>query len=297
MKLKSYEGEFVREACLLNPVRASKTLPITESKIGGRPHAGGFEAWPSCKGCGSSLNFTLQLFSEHFNSFPFPADANLFQLYRCPNKYCPEANSERSDARLYWFYWQSNAGDGRQLSRPDQSASATETGTQDSATLENWPEFAKWDALLAQQQFEKEVIECIFRPARIDDYPELQELWELIDPEKHPDLAELSQQLSDSGNWSKLKKQLDELETVMTAKKGCKIGGYPSWQQSVQHQQCDCGMKMDFFFQLASQEPNHARRKKSWSEHGLMIGDLGNIYFFICSKCGPQSITTSWDCG
>ena len=29
--------------------------------------------------------------------------------------------------------------------------------------------------------------------------------------------------------------------------------------------------------------------------HGIMIGDVGNIYYFVCKKCGENTIEPYWD--
>lgn len=65
---------------------------------------------------------------------------------------------------------------------------------------------------------------------------------------------------------------------------GTKIGGFASWQQGGFPIECDCGRKKKFVFQLAS----------GWID---IIGDDGNLYFFVCKRCGEDSLVTTWDCG
>lgn len=77
-----------------------------------------------------------------------------------------------------------------------------------------------------------------------------------------------------------------------------KIGGYPSFTQYPHYPSCSCGKTKEFFFQLASDDSTEEKKfpNVEWSPHGIMIGDVGNIYFFVCRSCGPETIETYWDC-
>jgi hypothetical protein len=83
---------------------------------------------------------------------------------------------------------------------------------------------------------------------------------------------------------------------------GTKIGGFAAWIQNAMYPRCACGRRKEFFFQLSSDDrvertwdlPQAQRR---WSDHGIMIADVGNIYFYQCPSCGADTIETDWDCG
>lgn len=45
-----------------------------------------------------------------------------------------------------------------------------------------------------------------------------------------------------------------------------------------------------------SLSPEQFLAADNWSPHHIMIGDLGNIYFYVCKSCGETSIESYWDC-
>jgi hypothetical protein len=79
-----------------------------------------------------------------------------------------------------------------------------------------------------------------------------------------------------------------------------KFGGYPSFTQSPFYPTCTCGKTKEFFFQLSSEDLEEGVEfpppSNKWSAHGIMIGDVGNVYFYVCKSCGPESIESYWDC-
>lgn len=297
-KLETYASDFRKTSHLLNPKQSiTQQLPITESKMGGVPHPGKLESWPTCESCQTPLNFVVQLYKDHFPTFPYLSGTDLFQLYRCPNGDCDEAGGELSDARLYWFFWKAEKSD-QSLSKPERSAQEDKPKVLMPGLEDFPPEFLQF---MAERQFEEDIVECSLQSEEVDDYPEIQEIWGLIDPARHDDLVRLREEMKEAleaGTYpASVEPKLNELETVMTAKKASKIGGYAAWQQTLQQPRCQCGQPMEFIFQLSSQEPHHSGDDGEWSDHGLMIGDLGNIYFFVCKACGPRSLVTRWDCG
>lgn len=78
-----------------------------------------------------------------------------------------------------------------------------------------------------------------------------------------------------------------------------KFGGWPSFTQSPYYPTCNCGKVKEFFFQFASEDKLQVEGQpinKGWSPHGIMMGDVGNIYFYVCKSCGPSSIESYFDC-
>ncbi|KAB2915204.1 MAG: DUF1963 domain-containing protein [Bacteroidetes bacterium] len=129
---------------------------------------------------------------------------------------------------------------------------------------------------------EEEATECYFKLFVTDDVPDHADCWakEINDIEKKYGYE-----------------ATEKYHPVI----GTKSGGYPSWQQYPQYPVCNCGKTKDFFFQLSSEDVEDGVKYPpsdlNWSAHKIMIGDLGNIYFFVCKSCGYESIETNWDCG
>ncbi|MBP6732494.1 MAG: DUF1963 domain-containing protein [Chitinophagales bacterium] len=80
------------------------------------------------------------------------------------------------------------------------------------------------------------------------------------------------------------------------AKPYTKFGGYPSFTQGPFYPECKCGKTKEFFFQLSSDDPRNETDPKYHSPHGIMIGDMGNVYFYVCKACGPPTIESYMDC-
>ena len=118
---------------------------------------------------------------------------------------------------------------------------------------------------------EEKTQECFFDPEISDDYPDYQDyhgsLWDNLEDKYGGDMIVLFVE-----NFS--------------AKRSTKIGGYPSWTQYPDYPVCECGSPKEFFFQLTGGE-----------DHGLFLGDLGNMYYFVCKKCGGKSIESRCDFG
>jgi uncharacterized protein YwqG len=127
------------------------------------------------------------------------------------------------------------------------------------------------------------VASCAISPKAMDDLPNYDDY-----PEDEPGIAE---------------KFGDELDEYFTDEHGpvtaTKFGGWPSFTQSPLYPMCSCGQVKEFFFQLSSEDGiqvDGQPEAEGWSPHGLMMGDVGNIYFFVCKTCGPSSIESYFDC-
>jgi uncharacterized protein YwqG len=131
---------------------------------------------------------------------------------------------------------------------------------------------------------ENEVPDCYLKPQVTDDFPN-------FDDFEGNDFVNIEEQF---GN--------DLTELFMdkySAISNSKLGGYPSFTQSPEYPTCSCGKTKEFFFQLSSEDPEDGVEKPSpnnWSPHGIMIGDVGNIYFYVCRSCGQKTIESYWDC-
>lgn len=95
----------------------------------------------------------------------------------------------------------------------------------------------------------------------------------------------------------------DDLEEFFidehSALSATKFGGWPSFTQSPFYPACTCGKVKEFFFQLSSEDQLQVEGRpevEDWSPHGIMMGDVGNIYFYVCRSCGPKTIESYFDC-
>ena len=61
-----------------------------------------------------------------------------------------------------------------------------------------------------------------------------------------------------------------------------KLYGYPSYTQRTCYPECNCGKTKEFLFQLSSENIEDGvefpPKTDNWSSHGIMIGDIRNIY-------------------
>lgn len=248
-----------KKATLLRPHKSIIPLDYTVSKFGGEPNLHGFIGYPFCITCNTPLNFVLQLYKKDFPQHYFPGDTNLFQLFRCPNGDCPDAYSSPyySDHKMFVYYFCDNN------------------------SVNNY--FIKEIAL--SENCEDEVPDCELRPIAIDDYPN-------YDDYDEQDTNEIVKRYGDN--------LFDAFINNYIANSGTKILGYPSFTQPPEYPVCKCGKKKEFFFQLSSEDIEDGvpfpPPPDKWSSHGIMIGDVGNIYFYVCKDCGPDTIESNWDC-
>jgi len=132
-------------------------------------------------------------------------------------------------------------------------------------------------------EFEPPVPDCILKPELIDDYPVYDDFDNVTDDIERIYGEELAESF------------IEEFSAMQRTK----IGGYPSFTQPSFYPVCACGNEKEFFFQLSSEDTEAGVVNPvpdNWSPHHIMIGDLGNIYFYVCKSCGESSIESYWDC-
>lgn len=249
--------KYGKETILLRPHKAKTEHSTKESKMGGMPNLLNFKSYPKCDSCGNFLNFVIQIYKKDFSDFYFPEDKDLFQLFRCPNFNCPSAFSKTSDLKVFPYFFK------------------------DSKKENN----LKKEKLITGKDVEKEIPECEFKIQKLKDFPN-------YDDFSGDELSQIGKKFGDE--WE------DYFIDNYSAKTGTKYKGYPSWTQSPNRPICKCGKEKEFFFQLSSEDIEdgvpYPPSPDKWSAHGIMIGDVGNIYFFVCKDCGEKSIETNWDC-
>jgi hypothetical protein len=81
---------------------------------------------------------------------------------------------------------------------------------------------------------------------------------------------------------------------------GTKVGGHPRWIQDPQWPTCHCGAGMEHLLTIASEEPMAGQRlitdRYCWAPHGLMLGDVGSMYLFTCTRCPDRPLAGSMQC-
>lgn len=254
--IKRLIGKYKRATTLLKPHTSKTVIEQIKSKFGGIPNWAGFDEYPCCDICKAPLNFVLQLYKKDFPDFYFPDNSILFQLFRCPNNDCPDAYSEMYDHKMFHFYL-NTVNDNKILTKPIYNLI---------------------DA-------EDEVPDCYLKPKVADDFPNYDDFDnnDFVDIEKKfgNDLSELF---------------MDNYSAIQNTK----FGGYPSFTQSPSYPICTCGKTKEFFFQLSSEDTEEGVEQPpapgKWSAHGIMIGDVGNIYYYVCKSCGENTIESNWDC-
>lgn len=256
--IQAYLNENSKQATILNPrkVTNSKT---ERSYMGGSPNLSNFEKYPKCDSCESSLNFVLQLDKESYPEFYWPTNKTIFQLFRCPNYECPKASSLDFDLKMFHYYFENLTFKETNLTKPKNELA----------------------------DFEQEVNFCLFTKEKKTDYNDLyyysSETYKALEKKYGEDIVE-------------------EFYEKHQPIQRTKIGGYPSFTQNEYYPTCECGITKSFFFQISSEDNDGVENSSDfsgedfWSHHGIMIGDVGNIYYYICKKCGEKSIESYWDC-
>jgi len=246
----------LKTTVLLRPTRAEHDPGPGASKFGGEPNMIGEDTWPVCARCKTPFHFVLQFYRRDFSQFYWPGAANLYRLFRCPNDGCLPEGPEES-----------------QSDRALQWQYATTEDSSASLPIPQTP---------SEDEIEQPVPACALHPVEATDYPAY---WDGKENWWGESFVRFDKRYRPSGEF-------DAFFEKYEGHAGSKIGGFPFWLQSPDFEslRCSCGRQKEFVFQLAS----HSR--DSAEDHGVMIGDAGNIYFFVCRECGVHTMQTCWDC-
>lgn len=274
-------------AVRLHPRRGAPT--VEQSSMGGPLLWPVTERWPVCDGpepydhldghpaeAEVPLVPVLQLFAEDVPELPFPAGTDVLQVLWCPFDHQPWS-SPRPEVR-----WRCRAeiGDRRQaMPAPDEEAD---------------PRYVPDP--------------CVLHPERVTEYPS-HDLPEAVWSQITDDVARVER---DTG-W--------QYDTDLAVASGTKVGGYPGWTQVPDWPTCGCGTRMEHLLTVASWEFSRGDEKRwiplqdrpamtGWGfdapdDHpwrriqnpaGLMLGDAGGIYLFVCSTCAERPFDYRFDC-
>lgn len=247
---------------------------VHESSVGGPLLWPAAEPWPHCDDMHPHTWFkpigdgdlamvpVVQLFKVDVPEVPFPPGIDVLQVVWCP------FDHEEGYAPRPELYWRRAADVNDVLAPPATPAGARDEYVPAPCTLdpERVVEYPSWD--LSHDAFDDEEVE-------LDDV-------ELVGWHYHSHLS---------------------------VAPGIKVGGYPGWTQDPNWPRCPCcSQQMDHLLTIKSVEfdgeswrtwlpeedvPHEGTvldlpyevRKQIQSAHGLMIGDMGGIYLFICSNC------------
>ncbi|NUS82385.1 MAG: DUF1963 domain-containing protein [Streptomyces sp.] len=264
---------FRREATRLHPRRGEPGF--RDSSVGGPLLWPSAEPWPHCADDHPVTRLSnpsedpvplvpvLQLYAADVPDLPFPPGTDLLQLLWCPYDH------ERYYAPWPELSWRASGEVDDVLADPPRPADAPHT-------------------YLPQP--------CVVHPERVVEYPR----WDLPE-ELSQDLKERFDRLKEQSGWS--------YWYALSVAPGVKAGGYPNWSQEPDWPDCaDCGRRMDHLLTVDSAEFDggsaktwlpvedrppvgeirdlpYEQRKAVQRAPGLMIGDMGGVYVFICPRC------------
>ncbi|GAA4588278.1 hypothetical protein BJY16_008509 [Actinoplanes octamycinicus] len=277
---------FARTTVRLHPRAGAPTAG--QSSVGGPLLWPAGEPWPVCDGPEPDDHYpdgpgepaaplvpVLQLFAEDIPELPFPEGTDVLQVLWCPFDHEP-FDAPRPEVR-----WRRRAG-------LDVSASPAPDVESDPRRVPR---------------------PCVIAPERVVEYPSHD-----LPPSVWSEIQEAAQRVERDTGWS--------YERDLAVASGIKVGGYPGWTQSPDWPACACGATMDHLLTIASWEFDRGDERRwipvedrpamagwGWDaadDHpwrglqnptGLMLGDAGGIYLFVCPRCPAHPTDYRFDCG
>ncbi|WP_329108690.1 hypothetical protein OG792_08565 [Micromonospora sp. NBC_01699] len=274
---------FKRITTRLHPRKGSPS--VDHGSVGGPLLWPTDEPWPTCDDAGLDehpadtpmpLVPVLQLFAEDIPDLPFPEGSDVLQVLWCPFDHYP------SSAPVPRLRWRRRSTIGPRLAAmPNPHPDADTRYVPDP---------------------------CAIDPEQVVEYPSYdlpEEVWSQI-------RNTLVRVEADTG-W--------QYDTDLAVASGIKTGGYPGWTQSPDWPICDCGIQMEHLLTIASWEfsrgdehrwpplenrhamtgwnfdsPNDHPWRALQNPTGLMLGDAGGIYVFVCTSCPNRPYDHRFDC-
>jgi hypothetical protein len=254
-----------REAVRLHPRRGDP--PATASSLGGTPWWPGSEPWPRCGGPHAYVDAeepaavavdapgplvpVAQLWRRDLPELPFPPGTDVCQVLWCPRLHEPDHGPS---VRVVWRDSATVAQALADLPEPGRAA----------------PGFVP--------------LPCTLSPERVVELPN----W-----------AELPVHLYDRLlAWGE-SRDVDYAAELSCAP-GSKVGGWPDWNGGrPERMTCPAGHRMDVMLTVASDEYD-ADSQRAWqpleeagadlggADTGLMLGDAGAVFIFVCVRCGDR---------
>ncbi|RSS79158.1 hypothetical protein EF903_31770 [Streptomyces sp. WAC05292] len=219
----------------------------------------------------------VQLYARDVPGLDFPAGTDLLQILWCPLVH--QDDQYAAGPRLLWRSTEQTAA-GAVAGEPPR------------------PHTAEEDYLPRA---------CAVSPTAAVEYPN----WDL--PEGLADL------LGERFEAMEAERGYDYFAVATTQQS--KVGGYPGWTQQPDWPDCaGCGTRMEHLVSITATEPGGGRwlplddrdprggaAVPSWLAeadpavldtfgHGMCLGDLGGMYFFVCRVCPGTPYTHRYDC-
>jgi hypothetical protein len=278
---------YARTTVRLHPRRGAPT--VEQSSVGGPLMWPADEPWPECDGpsgydhdvntpgeAAAPLVPVVQLLAGDVPELPFPDGTDVLQVLWCPFDHEP-FTAPRPQVR-----WRRRADVGARLSAmPTPDAGS--------------------DPDLVPRA-------CVVAPERVVEYPTHDlpgAVWSQI--------RDAVERVARETGW--------EYETDLAVASGVKVGGYPGWTQSPEWPTCGCGATMEHLLTIDSWEFSRGDERRwipvedrpamagwGWDtddDHpwrtrqnptGLMIGDAGGLYLFVCTRCPTRPFDYRFDC-
>ncbi|MFJ6944970.1 DUF1963 domain-containing protein [Streptomyces wuyuanensis] len=273
-----------KEAIRLHP-RAGRP-GVLDSSVGGPLLWPAGEPWPHCDddhpetgrapdGPGPRpMVPVLQLLASDVPGLPFPEGTDVLQLLWCPFDHKPH-HTPRPELR--WRGTVASAGD---------------------MAVAPWVEDAV-DEYVPEP--------CLVHPERIVEYP-----CHDLPEDLYDGLAERFDRLRRDTGWS--------YQYHLSVAPGIKTGGHPGWTQDPDWPDCaECGERMEHLLTVDSAEFDgeswrswlpaedtprtgtvrdlpYEERGRIQRAPGLMLGDMGGVYLFLCRRCPGMPYDYRADC-
>lgn len=276
---------FARTTIRLHPRQGSPTAE--QSSVGGPLLWPADEPWPTCEADGFDDHIdansdpvplvpVMQLLADDVPDLPFADGTDVLQVLWCPFDHDPYS------APLPKLRWRRRADIAARLEHvpaPDDEAQARYVPKP-----------------------------CVIDPEKVTEYPSYDLPWDVLSQ-----ISDTARQVETDTGW--------EYDTDLAVASGIKVGGYPGWTQSPHWPTCTCGSRMDHLVTVASWEFDRGDEKRwipiedrasmagwdldSSDDHpwhairnptGLMLGDAGGLYFFVCTSCPGRPFDYRFDC-
>jgi hypothetical protein len=149
---------------------------------------------------------------------------------------------------------------------------------------------------------------CVVDPERVVEYPGYD-----MTREVYLETLEAAERVERETGWN--------YDTDLAVASGIKTGGYPGWTQSPDWPSCACGATMTHLLTVTGWEFGRGDERRwipledrpamdgwDWDaddDHpwwtvqnptGLMLGDAGGIYLFVCTTCPDRPYDHRFDC-
>jgi hypothetical protein len=257
-----------------------------QSKMGGTFLWPAGEPWPVCEEHGCVLTTVLQLRRDDAPELGFRGDADLFQLLWCPNDH---ENIDPYYAPASQVFWRKRAD--------IQNA------------LTSMPPLGVNEELYVPAP-------CVLHPERVAEYPDL-----FVITQSFPALRKKIRSSAELANAVKtipgVNFNADQLyQYWLSVASGTKVGGHPEWIQDPEPPDCRCGRQMEYLLTIASDEcdggtwgrwcPEEERHVWTGNDYGaralaaspteLLLGDAGNLNYFVCRQCEGWPIASVFQC-